>query len=179
VVNGADPTLPVALLQDYLLVSIFGPTPDTCNFRIDGLGSAPTIDLYQYYTQGIPGNVSVDGTQPNPLVPAPFSPTGIFTTSNTRYFPAITVTGGSITGTFFSPPGTPGLISGMTIVTPLPAAPSLSIARQNNQVVISWTGTATLQSADSVLGPWTDIRGATSGQAIAPSAARMFYRLSQ
>jgi hypothetical protein len=44
-------------------------------------------------------------------------------------------------------------------------------------VIIRWTCGGTLQSADDVTGPWTDVPGATSPYAVAVSAARKFYRV--
>ncbi len=59
------------------------------------------------------------------------------------------------------------------------AGPTLSIKRQDNNVVLSWPGTATLQSADEVTGSWADVAGAPAqGSAtITPSERRKFYRL--
>jgi hypothetical protein len=44
-------------------------------------------------------------------------------------------------------------------------------------VIIRWSCAGTLQSADDVTGPWTDVPGATSPYAVATSAARKFYRV--
>ena len=44
-------------------------------------------------------------------------------------------------------------------------------------IIIRWNCGGTLQSADDVTGPWTDIPGATSPYAVATSAARKFYRV--
>jgi hypothetical protein len=44
-------------------------------------------------------------------------------------------------------------------------------------VIIRWTCGGTLQSADDITGPWTDILGATSPYAVATSAAHKFYRV--
>lgn len=61
-----------------------------------------------------------------------------------------------------------------------PVAPaSLSIARQQNSVVISWTGGGTLEESASVAGGWTAVGGATSPHPVTPSAAQKFYRVSQ
>ena len=46
-------------------------------------------------------------------------------------------------------------------------------------VAIQWTCTGTLQSADSLSGPWTDILGATSPYFAVASAAQKFYRVKQ
>ena len=58
-----------------------------------------------------------------------------------------------------------------------PAAPkpsSLAIARSPNGVSIVYTGT--LQSADSAIGPWTDVAGATSPYAAAATGAQKYFR---
>ncbi|MCL5097647.1 MAG: hypothetical protein M1608_08985 [Candidatus Omnitrophica bacterium] len=60
-----------------------------------------------------------------------------------------------------------------------PSTAHLDIALQGNNVVISWTGTGTLQSADQVTGPWSDVDGATSPMTITPSGNSRFYRLRQ
>ncbi|HVM48007.1 MAG TPA: HYR domain-containing protein [Candidatus Acidoferrum sp.] len=49
----------------------------------------------------------------------------------------------------------------------------LSIERA---IIIRWACGGTLQGADDLSGPWTDIPGATSPYAVATSAARKFYR---
>jgi hypothetical protein len=58
-------------------------------------------------------------------------------------------------------------------------APSLGIALQDGQVVLTWEGDATLQSADVVTGPYADVAGATSPYTTAPDGAAKFYRLKQ
>ncbi|MBI4663706.1 MAG: hypothetical protein HY735_33310 [Verrucomicrobia bacterium] len=57
-----------------------------------------------------------------------------------------------------------------------PAA-ALAATRQGNNVVISWTASGTLQAADEVIGPWTDVPGAKSPQTVAIAGLRKFYRL--
>ena len=44
-------------------------------------------------------------------------------------------------------------------------------------VIIRWSCAGTLQSADDLTGPWTDVPGAMSPYAVATSAARKFYRV--
>jgi hypothetical protein len=44
-------------------------------------------------------------------------------------------------------------------------------------IIIRWNCGGTLQAADDLTGPWTDIPGATSPYAVATSAARKFYRV--
>jgi len=56
---------------------------------------------------------------------------------------------------------------------------SISITRSGNNVVISWTGTASFQTADSVNGNWTTVPGATSPQTVTPQGLHKFYRLKQ
>jgi hypothetical protein len=55
--------------------------------------------------------------------------------------------------------------------------PTLAIGRQAGNVVITYTGT--LQSADAITGPWTDVVGASSPYSTAPSAAQRYYRSRQ
>lgn len=47
------------------------------------------------------------------------------------------------------------------------------------KVTISWTGTGTLQAADAVTGPWTDVAGATSPRTVDATGASKFYRIKQ
>lgn len=56
---------------------------------------------------------------------------------------------------------------------PQPKPVISSIALQNGNVVITYTGV--LQAADEVTGPYSDVAG-TSPQTIAPTAAKKFYR---
>jgi hypothetical protein len=44
-------------------------------------------------------------------------------------------------------------------------------------IIIRWNCGGTLQSADDLTGPWTDVPGATSPYAVATSAAQKFYRV--
>src|SRR5207249_3438966 len=55
-----------------------------------------------------------------------------------------------------------------------PPGPTLSITRTGTGLSITFTGT--LQSADDVTGPFTDVAGATSPFAITPNANHKFYR---
>ncbi len=55
-------------------------------------------------------------------------------------------------------------------------APTIAIGRQGNNVVINFTGT--LQAADDITGPWSDV-AAGSPFNTAPSAAKKFYRARQ
>ena len=57
--------------------------------------------------------------------------------------------------------------------------PILDAVVQGGNLVISWTGPGTLQSADSLAGPWQDVSAATNpmtiNRAIKPQG--QFYRL--
>ena len=57
--------------------------------------------------------------------------------------------------------------------------PILDTAVQGSNVVIAWTGAGTLQSADSITGPWHDVSGATNPMVIGSTiqSRRQFYRL--
>lgn len=56
---------------------------------------------------------------------------------------------------------------------PPPEVPTVSLSRSESGLVITFTGT--LQSANEIMGPWTDVTG-TSPLTIAPAGARAFYR---
>ena len=66
-----------------------------------------------------------------------------------------------------------------TLVLTSPPAPSLklSITGQGSNLVVSWSGAATLQSAAQLTGPWTDLAGQTSPYTFTPSGRGAFYRL--
>jgi hypothetical protein len=66
-----------------------------------------------------------------------------------------------------------------TVAEPsLPAAtPTLGVARQGGNMVLTYTGT--LQSADSVNGPYTAVAGATSPLTVTPAGGQKFYRAGQ
>ncbi|RME91321.1 MAG: hypothetical protein D6766_12055, partial [Verrucomicrobia bacterium] len=53
----------------------------------------------------------------------------------------------------------------------------LNIALQDGQVVITWEGGGTLESADAVTGPWAEVPGAASPYTTAPTDAAKFYRV--
>lgn len=57
---------------------------------------------------------------------------------------------------------------------------TLSVARAaGGNITIQWTGTGTLESADSVMGPWTAVGNASSPFTAPTSGAARFYRLRQ
>ena len=55
----------------------------------------------------------------------------------------------------------------------------LNAARQGNNIVISWIGSGTLQSATSAKGPWQDVSGAANPQVVTATAQgqQRYYRL--
>lgn len=55
-------------------------------------------------------------------------------------------------------------------------APTVTVGRQAGNVVITFTGT--LQAADDITGPWSDV-AASSPYNVAPTGARKFYRAKQ
>ena len=57
-----------------------------------------------------------------------------------------------------------------------PTGPTLSVARTAAGLTLTFTGT--LQSADTVLGPWTDAPGA-SPQSVTATGTAKFYRAKQ
>ncbi len=60
------------------------------------------------------------------------------------------------------------------------AGPTISSIRiASGKVVVEWSGTATLQAASVVSGPWADVTGATSPYQTNPSLSAQFFRLKQ
>lgn len=70
-------------------------------------------------------------------------------------------------------PTNPNSIKAFRAVTVQPP-PTLSIARQGNDIILTFTGT--LQQADSVTGPYTDVPGATSPHRVTIAPGAKFYR---
>ncbi len=52
-----------------------------------------------------------------------------------------------------------------------------TVSLAGGSLTFAWTGAGTLQSADSVTGPWVDVAGATSPRTVPASSAQKFYRL--
>ena len=63
------------------------------------------------------------------------------------------------------------------LVTVRPPLLSVALGSTPGTITITWVGGGTLQAADSVLGPWTDLPPATSPYTTAASASQQFYRL--
>ena len=177
VTGTTDPTSADALLGDYLAIWVDNTLPETvpgvyrgsADFTIGGLGSASFVDLYFYY--GYAGSF-IPGASP-----ATFAGSGIFTPANTMYYSHVPVSNGIVSGTMNT--DTVIVLYGLTIQSQkAPPGGSLSIARQGNAVILSWSASATLQAADAVTGPWTDV-APTSPQTITPTAIHKFYRLRQ
>jgi hypothetical protein len=58
-------------------------------------------------------------------------------------------------------------------------APKVSITRSGTQLQISWT-TGTLESANSITGPWTAVAGAAApSYSVAPSGSQRYFRIRQ
>ncbi|HXI51597.1 MAG TPA: hypothetical protein VNH84_08830 [Candidatus Saccharimonadales bacterium] len=53
----------------------------------------------------------------------------------------------------------------------------VAITRQGTNLMVTWKGTGTLQSADQMTGPWRELTNSTSPYAADPAAAAAFYRL--
>jgi hypothetical protein len=67
--------------------------------------------------------------------------------------------------------------AGMT--TPVPGTPpSVAIARAGAQVQVTFAG-GSLQSADTAVGPWSDVAGASSPLTVPASGVARFYRVRQ
>jgi hypothetical protein len=52
-----------------------------------------------------------------------------------------------------------------------------SITLQNGNIVVQWTGAATLEAAPAVTGPWGPVAGATSPYQATASQGMQFFRL--
>ena len=63
--------------------------------------------------------------------------------------------------------------AGAGAIVPIVAPPTITIGRTGASLMLTWTGS--LQSADSISGPWTDVPG-VSPLPVTPSAAKQFYR---
>jgi hypothetical protein len=72
-------------------------------------------------------------------------------------------------------------IDEIEVNAPVPVQPAtLSITRQANAVVISWTSTGTLQVADEVTGPYIDVVGATNPMTFSTTTDnRKYFRVRQ
>ncbi|MBL9125991.1 MAG: hypothetical protein JNL97_00020 [Verrucomicrobiales bacterium] len=62
---------------------------------------------------------------------------------------------------------------------PSAEAPTVRIARSGSKITLTWTGSGTLESAASVVGPWSTVPGATSGIQVDATGAAAFYRIKQ
>jgi hypothetical protein len=161
-----------------VLVGYFGEFVGTADFTIAGLGTHEVADLYFYHRGDFPGTYLFDGA---PRVPDPFSGVGIFTPGRTVYFKDVAVANGTIAGQLSEGSSLLGLVSGLTVVLS-PAKPPpgpLSIGRSGGEVALSWPGIASLQAADAISGPWTDLPTAVSPYSVAPTGSLKFYRLKQ
>jgi len=73
-------------------------------------------------------------------------------------------------------------LCGLTFTQPItlvPSAGTIKIARSGGLLVFTWSNTGVmLQTASSLLGPWTTISGATSPYIISTSASETFFRLA-
>lgn len=116
--NGGDaPDTAAALFGDFIYVGSSEQSANTAEFTLSGLGETPFVILHFYYgaqeradTAGI---IAIPGS-----APAPFGVSGVYTDANTRYFPRVWVTDGTVTGTMGNGPLT--LLYGLTIQEALP-----------------------------------------------------------
>gem|GEM_PF-1079631 len=67
---------------------------------------------------------------------------------------------------------------GGAVETPVVKPATLSVSRNGANLVVSWTEGGTLQVADSVKGPWSDVAGA-SPQTVSTATAAKFYRVKK
>lgn len=80
--------------------------------------------------------------------------------------------------------GSSDTVFGAELFALIGAAPALPVkftgaSRSAGNIVLEWTGTGTLQSADGVTGPWADVANAKSPFSAAISGGGKFYRLKQ
>jgi hypothetical protein len=73
--------------------------------------------------------------------------------------------------TFYNRALTPSEVSSLFV-----NRPSLTLGQSGGDVILTWP-VGTLQQADDVSGPYTDVSSATSPFSTTPSAAKKFYRL--
>jgi hypothetical protein len=165
-----DPASPPALLSDYIFNNSAGNTAGQSPFAITGLGAAAAADLY--FFKG-PGSVTIPGA-----TAVPFTGSGIFTAANTVYFTGVPIVDGKIEGTFG---GGVTVIHGLTIVWSGAATTigPIRIARDGNNLSVSWTGAGVLQSTTNIAGAWEDVQGATNPYPVTPPAgsSHRFFRL--
>ena len=152
-------------------------------YRFNGTGTGTAGSWTYAYTlvndlnsssTGVFQELAVDFSGPNPKIYA--------TTANAatagNFLVAATDTGPSTTS--FSLLATAPAIAAFRGVTfaPIPAPVVLSIKRAGTNVVVSWNGSGTLQSASAVTGTWTDVSGApASPYTNAPVGSARFYRV--
>jgi hypothetical protein len=166
-----DPASTGALFSDYIFNNSAGNVAGQSPFSITGLGDAATADLY--FFKG-PGSVTIPGS-----TAVPFAGSGIFTPANTVYFSGVPVVNGKVEGSIG---GGTTVIYGLTIVWSGPATGTVGpihIARDGNEVVITWDGAGVLQSATEIDGAWGDIQSATSPHHVTlpATAGAQFFRL--
>jgi hypothetical protein len=69
------------------------------------------------------------------------------------------------------------LINSINAAASSPPPPSLAYQLVSGNLVLTWSGSATLQSSPSLNTAFSDVPGATSPYSITPSAAQQFFRL--
>jgi hypothetical protein len=67
---------------------------------------------------------------------------------------------------------------GMNTVTFAISLTPLQVTRSGENLALEWIGSATLQKASSIIGPWTDVAAARSPHTVEPTDLAAFYRLS-
>ena len=56
-------------------------------------------------------------------------------------------------------------------------SPKVQLTRSAEGIILQWGGSASLQTATSVNGPWKEVAGAVSGVEISFTGTQAFYRL--
>ena len=54
---------------------------------------------------------------------------------------------------------------------------SMSVLRQDGNMIVTWSEPGTLQGAEKITGPWNDVVGASSPHSVALGSSVMFYRV--
>ncbi|MBI4658882.1 MAG: hypothetical protein HY735_08565 [Verrucomicrobia bacterium] len=178
----------------------------TTSVTISGLPSQLTsggYDVYVYALGGVSGRGggyrvldantkavlkdyvrAQSGANPTEYVKVPVPPpTGTHGVGNYIVFSGLNAANITIEATtaggfaFGSTPRAP--VNAVQLVAPASSAPPIKILAERTAAGLKLTFTGTLQSADSVAGPWTDVAGATSPRDIPFSGAGKFYRSKQ
>lgn len=137
----------------YGTTELAGTAANGTVFSLGTNGSAFSV-VYTFVPLIGAGFINSGGVDPN---------AGLLLSGNTFY--GTTSTGGGYNGNVFALTLTPG---GQT---------TLSLQANRGFLVLSWSGATSLQSATNVLGPYSNVPGATSPYTALTTNAQQFFRL--